>query len=115
MPPGRQENEYFNTLKNQGSPLEHHYGHGENPLAFNFYPPTLLAFLFHQTLELSEGAFQACRARLGNKRHFWERRRVCIAMAVFESWEPLLDFVLNREDYDIIDGGALLAARAQPP
>lgn len=109
------ENECFNTLKNQGYYLEHNYGHGENHLAFNFYLLTLLAFLFHQVFELSDGAFQACRAKLGSKRAFWERLRVCIAMAIFESWEQLLDFVLNRDDYDIIDGCALLAARAQPP
>jgi hypothetical protein len=38
------ENEYFNTLKNQGYHLTHNYWHGENHLAFNFYLVTLLAF-----------------------------------------------------------------------
>jgi len=45
------ENECFNTLKNQGYHLTHHYGHGEKHLAFNFYLLTLLAFLFHQVFE----------------------------------------------------------------
>lgn len=98
------ENECFNTLKNQGYHLTHNYGHGEKYLAFNFYLLTLLAFLFHQISELCDISFQACRKKAGSKRSLWEKFRTFINVAVFESWEQLLNYFLNYDGYNIIDG-----------
>ena len=109
------ENECFNTLKNQGYHLEHNYGHGEKYLSFNFYLLTLLAFLFHQVLELCDEAFQASRAKAGSKRNLWEKLRTFIDIAIFRTWEQLLGFLLNIKGHDIIDGYALVRVSEQSP
>lgn len=109
------ENECFNTLKNQGYHLEHNYGHGENNLAFNFYLLTLLAFLFHQIFELCDTDFQASRAKAGSKRNLWEKLRTFIYIAIFDTWEQLLRFLLDRDSYDIIAGHVVHSIPVQPP
>jgi hypothetical protein len=38
----KNENEFFNVMKNHGYYMEHNYGHGQKNLAFNFYLLTLL-------------------------------------------------------------------------
>jgi hypothetical protein len=98
------ENECFNTLKNQGYQLAHNYGHGENYLSFNFYQLTLLAFTLHQISELCDIAFKACRKKAGSKRNLWEKFRTFIDIAIFQTWEQLLRYYLNRDEYNIIDG-----------
>ncbi len=109
------ENECFNTLKNQGYHLEHNYGHGEKHLAFNFYLLTLLAFLFHQVLELCDAAFQQSRAKARTKRNLWEKLRTFIDTIVFKTWEQLLEFFLNFRDYDIIGSYIRLRIPEQSP
>lgn len=89
------ENECFNTLKNQGYHIEHSYGHGKKNACFNFLLLTLVAFSFHQVLELSDKLFQACRKKFGSKHHMWETVRSYIKILVFDSWEHLLDFALD--------------------
>ena len=106
------ENEYFNTLKNQGYHLTHNDGHGEKHLAFTFYWLTLLAFTLHQIAELCDIAFQACRQKAGSKRSLWEKFRTFVNAAVFKSWEHLLRYFLNYEGYNIIDG--FVVARSPP-
>ena len=108
------ENECFNTLKNQGYNLEHNYGHGEKNLAFNFYILTLLAFLFHQVLELCDELFQRSRAAAGSKYKLWEKLRTIIDIILFKNWEQLLSYWLNVKGHDIIDGYAYLREHAPP-
>ncbi|MFQ5453407.1 MAG: hypothetical protein ACE5D6_04390, partial [Candidatus Zixiibacteriota bacterium] len=93
------ENECFNTLKNQGYYIEHNYGHGKKYLSYNMYLLTLLAFYFHQIFELTDGAYQACRKKLVAKRYMWEVFRGKMRDFIFDSWEQLMDFVLNRDSY----------------
>ena len=95
------ENECFNTLKNQGYYIEHNYGHGKKHLSYNMYLLTLLAFYFHQIFELTDGAYQACRKKLGSKRYMWEKFRSIISFFIMDSWEMLMDFVLNKDSYKI--------------
>ena len=95
------ENECFNTLKNQGYHIEHNYGHGKKYLSHNMYLLTLLAFYFHQIFELTDGAYQACRKKLVSKRYMWEKFRSIISFFIMDSWEMVMDFVLNRESYKI--------------
>lgn len=95
------ENECFNSLKNQGYALEHNYGHGEANLSYNMYLLTLLAFFYHQIFELTDGPYQACRKAYGSKRHLWENFRVTIRIVVLESWEQLMDMLLNEDDYEV--------------
>lgn len=92
------ENECFNTLKNQGYCIDHNYGHGEN-LSFNFYLLTLIAFAFHQVFELTDKLYHACRQHFGSKRHLWETIRSYLRTFIFSSWEYLLHFTLNPENY----------------
>ena len=94
------ENECFNTLKNQGYDLEHSYGHGERNLCFNFLLLTLIAFLFHQALELTDKLYQAVRKKMGSKRKMWETLRSYIQILIFNSWEHLLDFTLDPLKYN---------------
>ena len=77
------ENECFNTLKNQGYPLEHNFGHGKQQLSHNRYLLTMLAFFYHQIVELTDPAYQACRRSLGTKRLLWETFRVLICDFIF--------------------------------
>ena len=63
------------------------------------YLLTLLAFYFHQIFELTDGAYQACRKKLVSKRYMWEVFRGKMRDFIFESWEQLMDFVLNRDSY----------------
>lgn len=86
------ENECFNTLKNQGYHIEHNFGHGQKYLCFNFFILTLLAFFFHQILELTDPLYQACRMKFGSKTHLWQTLRSYIRLIIFESFEHLLLF-----------------------
>ena len=95
----KSENECFNVMKNHGYCMEHSYGHGKNNMAFNFYLLTLLAFFMHQIFELTDRQYQACRSKLGSKKHLWETIRSYIKIIVFDSWELLLEFVLSPVAY----------------
>jgi hypothetical protein len=95
----KNENELFNVMKNHGYCMEHNYGHGQNNMAFNFYLFTLLAFFIHQIFELTDRQYQACRKKLGSKKHLWETIRSYIKIIIFDSWETLLEFVLNPISY----------------
>ncbi len=95
------ENECFNTLKNQGYYIEHNYGHGKKHLSFNMYLLTLLAFYVHQIFELTDGAYQACRAKFGSKRYMWESFRGAIRSIVFNDWSTFYDFMLNPDHYEV--------------
>ena len=93
------ENECFNTLKNQGYNLEHSYGHGENNLSFNFAILTTLAFFMHQILEFKDELFQALRKKCGSKMNLWNKLRTYIENLIFESFEVLMGYILDRRPY----------------
>jgi hypothetical protein len=95
------ENECFNTLKNQGYSIKHNYGHGKQYLSYNMYLLTLLAFYFHQIFELTDGAYQTCRAKAGSKQYLWEVFRGTIQFLVMDSWEEMMDLYLNPDDYEV--------------
>ena len=84
------ENECFNTLKNQGYQIEHNYGHGEKNLCFNFYIFTILAFLLHQILELTDELYQKTRETCRTLIAFWQYVRVFFDIKIFNSWESML-------------------------
>ena len=96
------ENECFNSLKNQGYNLEHNYGHGKENLSYNMYLLTLLAFFFHQIFELTDGVYQACRVSYGSKQHLWENFRSTIRMVIIDSWDDLMDLLLNEDDWEVV-------------
>ncbi len=98
----KNENELFNVMKNHGYCMEHNYGHGQKNMAYNFYLLTLIAFLMHQIFELTDLQYQACRTKLGSKRHLWETIRSYIKLLIFETWEMLLAFVLKPTMYRVV-------------
>jgi len=59
------ENETFNTLKNQGYQIEHNFGHGKKNLSFVLFLLNLLAFTFHQILEMRDKLFQQLYEKIG--------------------------------------------------
>ena len=83
------ENETFNTLKNQGYHLEHHYGHGEGHLATVFGYRTLLAFLVDPVQELGCRLFQATRQRFHSRTALWQRRRSLFTAFDISDWTTL--------------------------
>ena len=93
------ENECFNSLKNQGYCLEHNYGHGKQYLCFNFYLLTLLAFFFHQILELVDDLFQRCRVKVGARKKFWNMVSSLVNILLFDSWTALLQFILDPDSF----------------
>jgi hypothetical protein len=68
-------NETCNTLKNQGDNFEHNYGPGTKNLSVVCAMVMLLAFLVDQTQQLCCALFRAVWAKMGSKRHLWERMR----------------------------------------
>ena len=91
------ENECFNALKNQGYDLTHNWGH-VNGESFNFYLLTMLGFYIHQILDMTDALFQWCR-RLGRTfKHFWRDIEILFRLFLFESWEEMLCFYIERND-----------------
>jgi hypothetical protein len=91
------ENEQFNVQKNQGYEMEHNYGHGQQHLSFNFYLLNLLAFLWHQILELTDRLFQQARRRWGSRRHLWEHLRTVMDLWLVGSWWQMVQMTLSDE------------------
>ena len=89
------ENEYFNTLKNQGYNAEHNYGHGTQYASFNFLLFILLAFFVHQILELSDPLYQHCRSTFTSRVDCWHHLRCIIRIHIFESFSHLLEFIIT--------------------
>jgi hypothetical protein len=77
------------------------HGHGKRYLSYNMYLLTLLAFYFHQIFELTDGAYQTCRAKAGSKQYLWEVFRGTIQFLVIDSWEEMMDLYLNPDDYEV--------------
>jgi hypothetical protein len=88
------ENEFFNSLKNQGYHMEHNFGHGKKHLSFTMYLSILLAFFMHQILELTDTAYQACRKKFGAKKNLWNTIRTSTNLFIFPQWYWLMDFIL---------------------
>ena len=92
------ENENHNTLKTQGYHLEHNFGHGDHHLATFLLTLNLLAFLFHTVLQLLDESYQRIRLLLGTRRCFFSHLRTLTTYFVFDSWQHLLDFMLEPFD-----------------
>ena len=90
------ENETFNTLKNQGYQIEHNFGHGKKHLSFVLFLLNLLAFTIHQILEMKDKLFQQLYEKIGSRKELWGNIRALVNMFVFESWNFLMEFMLDR-------------------
>ena len=92
------ENEVFNILKNQGYHVEHNFGHGTKNLSFNFFLLNLLAFTWHQILELNDKNYINLRSRF-SKQFIWEDIRVLFRKLLYNDWDDILEEILI--DYGI--------------
>lgn len=99
----KDENEIFNTLKNQGYHLEHNYGHGKENLATNFAMLANLAFLIDQIEELCCSLYRAARDEMKTKYGLFNRIKEVIQIISFESWKDLLESIAYKVKYQRID------------
>ncbi len=90
------ENESNNILKNKGYNLEHNFGHGQENLSEILLSLNLLAFLFHNVLDLVNQLYQKTREILGTRKTFFNDIRALLKYIWFESWSDLLVFILTE-------------------
>jgi hypothetical protein len=89
------ENENNNVLKTKGYHLEHNFGHGKEYLASLLLTLNLLAFLFHTVLSLVDEKYLLLRQTLSVRKTFFNDIRALTRYIFFESWEHLLDFMID--------------------
>jgi hypothetical protein len=91
------ENENHNTLKTKGYHLEHNFGHGKQHLSTTLLTLNVLAFLFHTVLQLVDECDQAMRQKRGTRKGFFQDICSLTKYLLFESWQGLIDFMLDGE------------------
>jgi hypothetical protein len=89
------DNENNNVLKTKGSHGEHNFGHGQQDLAAVMLSLNLLALLFHTVLEWSDDKSALLRRVLARRQTFFDDIRAFTRYMVFDSWEHLLDFMIQ--------------------
>ena len=72
------------------------FGYGKQYLSSFLLTLNLLSFLFHTVLELVDEKYQLLREELSARRTFFNDIRALLRYLLFESWEHLLDFMLER-------------------
>jgi len=95
------ENENNNVLKNRGYHLEHNFGHGKKHLSSFLLTLNLLAFLFHVVLALVDEKYLLLRKTLSARQTFFNDIRALTRYILFESWEHLLDFMIEGLELSI--------------
>ncbi|MDZ7970859.1 MAG: ISNCY family transposase [Nostoc sp. DedSLP03] len=89
------ENENHNVLKTKGYHLEHNFGHGQHHLTCFLLTLNLLSFLFHTVLHLVDRSYQQIRLQRGTRKGFFQDILSLTKYFLFESWQHLIDFMLN--------------------
>jgi len=89
------ENENNNTLKTKGYHLEHNFGHGQKYLSSLFATMNILAFLSHTLLDWVDEKYRLLRKSLPARKTFFEHLRALTCYVCFESWDQMLDFMLE--------------------
>ena len=92
------ENEVNNTLKTKGYHLEHNFGHGKKNLCRVLLSLNLIAFLFHNILELTENPYGSLRKRLPTRKAFFQHISVLSCYLCFESWWVMIAYMLKSLD-----------------
>ena len=70
------------------------------------YLLTLLVLFFHQIAELTDKQYQGCRKKFGRKKSLWEVLRSYLRLIIFDSWDLLLAFALNRKSFHLLPQGS---------
>ena len=92
----KSENENHNVLKTKGYHLEHNFGHGHHHLAMTLLTLNVLAFLFHTVLHLVDTAYQRIRQQRGTRKGFFQDIQTLTKYLLFDSWQHLIDFMLDE-------------------
>lgn len=93
------ENENNNTLKTKGYHFEHNFGHGKQFLSSLLATLILLAYLLHTLLDLMDDKFCLLRQKLPSRRRLFDDMKALTTYFCFDSWEHLLDFMLEGWSY----------------
>jgi hypothetical protein len=93
------ENENNNTLKTKGYHFEHNFGHGDQFLSSLLATLILLAYLLHTLLDLMDDKFCLLRQKLPSRRRLFDDMKALTTYLCFDSWEHLLDFMLEGWSY----------------
>lgn len=97
------ENENNNELKKRGYNLEHNFGHGKLNLTSTLLTMNLIAFLFHTVLEIVDKKYMILRKHLGAKKVFFQDIRALTKYKYFQSWNVLLQFMLEALEIEFTD------------
>lgn len=89
------ENENNNTLKTKGYPFAHNFGHGQQHLSSLLASLIILAFLTHTVLEWMDDNYRLLRQKLSSRQRLFNDIRTLTSYLCFETWEALMDFMLN--------------------
>jgi hypothetical protein len=92
------ENENNNILKTKVYHFEHNYGHGKKFLSQLLAVLIILAFLVHTVLNWMDNKYRLLREKSPSLRRFFEDIRILTSYLYFESWDALLDFMLDSFD-----------------
>ena len=99
------ENENNNTLKTKGYHLTHNFGHGKNNLSTLLASLNLLAFLFHNVLDMMDTKYQLIRAKLPSRKLFFQHLQALTCYLCFDHFDALLDFMMRGLEIDYTDTG----------
>lgn len=89
------ENENNNTLKTKGYHLEHNFGHGKKHLATLLAAFTLISFLFHTVMDLTDTLYQGLSVKLGSRENFFNSIKQLTTFMYFRSWEHMFNFMVE--------------------
>jgi hypothetical protein len=89
------ENQNNNTLKTKGYHFEHNFGHGTEHLAETLLTLNLLAFLFHNVLEVLDEQYEELRRLLHRRTRFYDDMRALTTYHCFASLASLLRFMIR--------------------
>lgn len=89
------DNDNNHVLKTKGDHLEHNFGHGQQYLSAFLLSLNLLALLFHTVLEWSDDTYTLLRRVLARRQTFFDDIRAFTRYMVFESWDHLMDFMIQ--------------------
>ncbi len=71
-------------------------GHGQENLSEILLSLNLLAFLFHNVLDLVNSMYQKVRESLGTRKRFFNDIRALLNYVWFQSWNDLFIFILTE-------------------
>jgi hypothetical protein len=91
------ENETFNVMKNNGYELEHNFGHGKKFLAAMLAALNLLAFAWHNVLDVLGSSWKAAREAVGKRTTFFQEMLTLTKFVVFPSWDILFDAIVTAD------------------